>query len=42
MRLLLEGANLGPISLADDPAVDAEGNDQDLEELLRYLLGKGS
>ena len=42
MRLLLEGANLGPISLADDPSVDAEGNDQDLEELLRYLLGKGS
>jgi SNF2 family DNA or RNA helicase len=42
MRLLLEGANLGPISLSDDPSVDAEGNEQDLAELLRYLLGEGS
>ncbi len=42
MRLLLEGANLGPISLSDDPSADAEGNEQDLEELLRYLLGEGS
>jgi SNF2 family DNA or RNA helicase len=42
MRVLLEGANLGPISLSDDPSADAEGNDQDLEELLRYLLGEGS
>ena len=42
MRLLLEGANLGPISLSDDPSVDAEGNERDLEELLRYLLGEGS
>jgi hypothetical protein len=42
MRLLLEGANLGPISLADDLSVDAEGNEQDLEELLRYLLGEDS
>jgi hypothetical protein len=42
MRLLLEGANLGPISLADDPSGDAEGNEQDLEQLLRYLLGEGS
>jgi SNF2 family DNA or RNA helicase len=41
MRLLLEGANLRPISLADDPATDAEGNKQDLEDLLRYLLGEG-
>jgi hypothetical protein len=42
MRLLLEGANLGPISLSDDPSVDAEGNEEDLETLLRYLLGEGS
>lgn len=42
MRLLLEGANLGPIRLSDDPSVDAEGNDHDLAELLRYLLGEGS
>lgn len=42
MSLLLEGANLGPILLADDPATDAEGDEQDLEELLRYLLGEGS
>ena len=42
MRVLLEGANLVPIRLADDPSVDAEGNEQDLEELLRYLLGEGS
>ena len=42
MRLLLEGADLGPISLSDDPSVDAEGNERDLEELLRYLLGEGS
>jgi SNF2 family DNA or RNA helicase len=41
MRLLLEGAKLGPISLADDPSDDAEGNEQDLEALLRYLLGEG-
>lgn len=42
MRLLLEGANLGPISLSDDPSADAEGNEQDIEGLLRYLLGEGS
>ena len=41
MRLLLEGANLGPISLSDDPLADAQGNEQDLERLLRYLLGEG-
>jgi SNF2 family DNA or RNA helicase len=40
MRRLLEGANLSPISLADDPSADAEGNEQDLKELLRYLLGE--
>jgi SNF2 family DNA or RNA helicase len=41
MRLLLEGANLCPINLADDPSADAEGDGHDLEELLRYLLGEG-
>lgn len=40
MRQLLEGAELAPINLADDPAVDAEGNEQDLSALLRYLLGE--
>jgi hypothetical protein len=42
MRVLLEGASLEPISLFDDPSVDAEGNEQDFEGLLRYLLGEGS
>lgn len=40
MRLLLEGANLDPISLSNDPSVDAEGDKEDLEVLLRYLLGE--
>lgn len=40
MRQLLEGAELAPINLADDPAVDAEGNEQDLNVLLKYLLGE--
>lgn len=42
LRVLLEGATLGPISLADDPSVDAEGNGRDFEALLRYLLGEGA
>lgn len=42
MRLLLEGSSLGPISLSDNPSVDAEGNEQDLKDLLRYLLGEGA
>lgn len=42
MRLLLEGATLGPISLSDDPSTDAEGNEKDLTDLLRYLLGEDS
>lgn len=42
MRLLLEGANLGPINLSEDPSVDAEGNEDDLETLLRYLLGEAT
>lgn len=40
MRQLLEGAELAPINLSDDPAVDAEGNEEDLVALLRYLLGE--
>jgi hypothetical protein len=39
MRRLLEGAALTPINLADDAAVDAEGDEEDLAALLRYLLG---
>lgn len=40
MRQLLEGAELAPIVLADDPADDADGDQADLSELLRYLLGE--
>ncbi|MDP9404766.1 MAG: DEAD/DEAH box helicase [Actinomycetota bacterium] len=40
MRQLLEGAVLRPIELRDDPVDDAEGDQQDLEALLRYLLGE--
>lgn len=39
MRRLLQGAELAPTNLADEPAVDADGDLQDLERLLRYLLG---
>ncbi|MGW2638713.1 SNF2-related protein [Streptomyces sp. NPDC001348] len=41
MQRLLEGAELVPINLSEDPAVDAEGTEDDLEALLRYLLGQG-
>lgn len=40
MRELLEGAVLRPIALRDDPVDEAEGTRQDLEALLRYLLGE--
>lgn len=40
MRQLLEGAVLQPIGQSIDPAEDAEGDRQDLEGLLRYLLGE--
>ncbi|MEU0042233.1 DEAD/DEAH box helicase [Streptomyces werraensis] len=40
MQKLLEGAELLPIELSEDPSVDAEGNVEDLEALLRYLLGQ--
>lgn len=41
MQQLLEGAELVPFNLSEDPAVDAEGTEADLESLLRYLLGQG-
>ena len=40
MRQLLEGAELAPINLSEDPTVDAEGSEEDLGMLLRYLLGE--
>ncbi|MGW2049480.1 SNF2-related protein [Streptomyces sp. NPDC001858] len=40
MQKLLEGAEILPIELSEDPSVDAEGNTEDLEALLRYLLGQ--
>jgi SNF2-related domain/Helicase conserved C-terminal domain len=40
MRELLEGATLSPFSQADDPLVEAEGDDDDLRALLAYLLGE--
>ena len=39
MRELLEGAELRPIHLSQDPATDAEGDREDLALLLRHLLG---
>lgn len=42
MKQLLEGAEMAPIGLADDPSVDAEGDEQDLEMLVRFLLGESS
>jgi hypothetical protein len=40
MKRLLEGAELRPIELSDDPLRDAEGTDEDLADLLRFLLGE--
>jgi len=40
MRQLLEGAELRPIELSDDPLADAEGDSDDLSALLRFLLGE--
>ena len=42
MRTLLEGSELAPMELSDDPSVDAEGNRDDLATLLEYLLGLGA
>jgi len=40
MRELLEGATLAPFRQADDPLVEAEGDEDDLRALLAYLLGE--
>jgi len=40
MQTLLEGAEILPVGLSENPAMDAEGDDADLAELLRYLLGE--
>jgi len=42
MLELLEGAEVRPLNQSDDPSADAEGTDQDLAALLRYLLGETS
>ena len=39
MRRLLEGAAVVPMLLPDDPGVVADGEESDLAELLRFLLG---
>lgn len=41
MRQLLEGADLQPFNLSEDALEVAEGDQQDLEQLLRFLLGEG-
>lgn len=40
MRQLLEGAELRPFNLASDPLVSAQGDNEDLSALLRFLLGE--
>jgi SNF2 family DNA or RNA helicase len=40
MLALLEGAELAPGQISEDAAVDAEGDQEDLAALLRYLLGE--
>ena len=40
MRRLLEGAELAPLAQPTDPSTAAEGDKEDLEELLRYLIGE--
>jgi SNF2 family DNA or RNA helicase len=42
MAQLLEGAEIAPIHMSQKALVDAEGSDEDLAELLRYLLGEGA
>ena len=41
MRQLLEGAELQPFNLAADPLDSAQGDDEDLAALVRFLLGEG-
>jgi SNF2 family DNA or RNA helicase len=40
MRGLLEGANLAPLSESDDLLEGAQGDERDLEQLLKFLLGE--
>ena len=40
MRRLLEGAELAPLEQNIDSSIEAEGNKEDLGDLLRYLLGE--
>ena len=40
MRRLLEGAELAPLAQPVDPSIAADGDEEDLEELLRFLLGE--
>jgi SNF2 family DNA or RNA helicase len=40
MAKLLEGAELKPLGSSEDPLESAEGDPQDLSNLLRYLLGE--
>ncbi len=42
MLQLLQGAELAPFALAEDPLDAAEGSEEDLAQLLKYLLGEGS
>lgn len=42
MLQLLQGAELAPLNSSEDPLDAAEGNEQDLAALLRFLLGEGS
>lgn len=42
MRRLLEGAELSPLAQHVDPSIAADGDEEDLKELLRYLLGEGN
>jgi hypothetical protein len=41
MAQLLEGSEVEPLFLSDDPITDAEGSDEDLGAIIRYLLGEG-
>jgi SNF2 family DNA or RNA helicase len=40
MRQLLEGADLRALHTPEDPSEAADGDEQDLHDLLRYLLGE--
>ena len=40
MRRLLEGAELAPLAQPVNPSIAADGDEEDLEVLLRYLLGE--